>query len=55
MKNIVKLNHPFYGDMELNVDRVIAVVPKKHQILFERAIWELTEEEFEKVYKAWLS
>ena len=53
MSNIVKLNHPRYGEVELNVDRVIAVVPKKHQLLFEEVYWPLEPEEFDKVYEVW--
>ena len=53
MANIVKLKHPHYGEVELNVDRVIAVVPEKHQLLFEDVYWPLAPEEFAKVYEVW--
>lgn len=53
MANIVKLKHPRYGDIELNVDRVIAVVPESHQLLFEDVYWPLESEEFDKVYEVW--
>ena len=53
MAKIVKINHPFYGDVEFNVNRVLAVVPERHELLFESAIWKLEKDEFEKVYDIW--
>lgn len=53
MRKIVKLNHPLYGKIELNIDKVIAVVPEKHQLLFEAVRWDLKPEEFAKVYEVW--
>ena len=53
MRRIVKLNHPLYGKVELNIDKVIAVVPEKHQLLFEAVRWDLAPEEFAKVYEVW--
>ena len=51
----VKLHveHPNYGDVELNVDRVIAVSPEKHILIFEEVLWHLDAENFAKVYEVW--
>lgn len=53
MAKIVKLNHSVYGNIELNIDRVIAVVPEKCLLLFERYCWNLEPHEFAKVYEVW--
>ena len=53
MRRIVKIKHPLYGDLELNVDKVIAVVPKRCQLLFEYYKWDLDFDEFAKVYEIW--
>ena len=55
MTKIVKVNvtSPKYGETELNVERVIAVIPSKKRILFEDVYWDLSEEDFKKVYEAW--
>lgn len=50
---IVTVNHPVYGVTELNVERVIAICPEKRRVLFERVVWELNEEDFQKVAEAW--
>lgn len=53
MAKIVSVNHKTYGKTELNVERVIAVVPEKNMLLFEDVCWVLIEEDFDKVYEAW--
>ena len=42
-----------YGEVELNVERVIAVIPRKRWLLFEDVFWKLDEENFNKVYEVW--
>jgi hypothetical protein len=53
MAKIVSVNHTRYGKTELNVERVIAVVPEKNMLLFEDVYWVLSEEDFDKVYEEW--
>ena len=53
MSKIVKVNHKVYGKVELNVERIIAISLEQHAIIFEYALWNLSEEDFDTVYKAW--
>jgi len=53
MDRIVTITHPQYGECELDVDRVIAIVPKKRQLLFECVIWTLNDDDFCKVSEIW--
>ena len=49
----VKVAHPSYGITEVNVERIIAVIPNTRRVLFEDVYWELDKENFEVLYKAW--
>lgn len=49
----VTINVPPYGELELNVERVIAIVPIRRKIIFENYVWDLEPEDFGKVYVAW--
>lgn len=42
-----------YGICKLDVDRVIALVPEKNMLLFERAYWVLNDKDFNKVSEVW--
>ena len=53
MKKTVLVNVPYYGPCWLDVNRVIALVPDKHWLLFEGVRWELSEEDFKKVSNIW--
>lgn len=53
MNRIVKVTEPSYGECELDVERVIALVPNKRKLLFEWTIWNLNQEDFDKVSKVW--
>ena len=53
MDRIVTITHPLYGECELDVDKVIAIVPMKRQLLFEYAIWTLNDDDFYKVSEIW--
>lgn len=53
MDRIVTITHPLYGECELDVDKVIAIVPMKRQLLFECAIWTLNVDDFYKVSEIW--
>jgi hypothetical protein len=53
MKKILKIKDSFYGDTELNIERILALVPNKRQILFEGVAWTLNEDDFNKVSDAW--
>ena len=60
--NIIKSNklvevtpiEPNYGTVEVHTNHIIAVNAEQHKIFFENVIWTLTEEDFEKVYEAWI-
>ena len=53
MKKTVLVSVPHYGYCWLDVDRVIALVPDKHWILFESVRWELDSNDFKKVSDIW--
>lgn len=55
MAKIISVNvtHPNYGVTEVNVERIIAVIPDKRRVLFEDVYWDLDKENFEVLYKAW--
>ena len=53
MNRIVKVDEFHYGECELDVERVIALVPKKRMLLFERAYWELKQEDYDRVSEVW--
>jgi len=55
MVKIVKVHvsRPNYGYVELDITRILAVIPDSNALLFENVIWHLEEEEFDKVYKEW--
>lgn len=53
MAKIVQVHHQVYGEVELNVERVIAVCLDKNWLLFEDCYWPLSESDFNKVYKVW--
>ena len=53
MAKIVKVTHPTYGETELNVERAMAVVPKRKMLLYGNVWWSLNEVDFDKFYKAW--
>ena len=38
---------------ELDVERVIALVPNENKLLFEDTFWTLDDEDFKKVYEVW--
>lgn len=42
-----------YGICELNVEKIIALVPKDYKILFEFTYWILEPDDFYKVSKLW--
>lgn len=49
----VEVNQPNYGKVELNVSKIIAVVPQRRMLIFECVVWYLSQEDFDRVYKAW--
>jgi len=53
MSRVVKVTESHYGECELDVERVIALVPAKNMLLFEYAIWKLNDEDFRKVADVW--
>ena len=53
MKKTVLVTEPHYGVCWLDVERVIALVPKKNMIVFEHVTWILSEEDFNKVSEIW--
>ena len=55
MAKIISVNveHPRYGETEVNVERVIAVIPEKRRVLFEDVYWDLDDKNFKKLYQAW--
>lgn len=52
MKTIL-VNVSPYGPCWLDVNRVIALVPDKHWILFENVRWELDSNDFKKISDIW--
>lgn len=53
MNSIVTVITPYYGECELDVNRIIALVPEKRELLFESTYWILNQEDFDKVYELW--
>lgn len=53
MNRIVKVYIAIYGETELDVSKVIAVVPYKRMLLFENVRWYLNNDDFNNVYKLW--
>jgi len=53
MNKIVTVKHPKYGTCELNVEKVIALAPEEHKLLFEYLYWKLEPDDFDKVSKVW--
>ena len=53
-RRIIKIDYPAYGgEVELDIDRVIALAPKINSLIFEDTIWKLTKNEFEKAANLW--
>lgn len=52
---IVRVSESHYGECELDVRRVLALVPKKRMLLFENTYWILNQEDFDKVSDVWHS
>lgn len=50
---IVTVNHPRYGITKLDVAHVIALIPGKFGVVFEMVIWNLSEDDYNKVDEAW--
>ena len=50
---VVKVDHLYYGKTELRVEKVIAICPDQHLLLFEDVKWKLSAEDFDKVAKEW--
>ena len=53
MNKTVLVREPHYGVCWLDVDRVVALVPEKHMLLFENVAWTLNKEDFNKVSEVW--
>ena len=54
MNSIVTVKELHYGVCELDVNRVIALMPKARILIFESAFWTLNEQEdFDKVSELW--
>lgn len=46
---------PSCGHVEVHTNHIIAVNKEQNQIFFENVVWTLTEEDFDKVYKSWVT
>ena len=53
MERIVTVKEPHYGVVELDVEKVIALVPDKNMLLFESVYWKLDKEDFDRVSDVW--
>ena len=53
MDRIVTITHPQYGECELDVEKVIALIPNKNKLLFEYIFWTLNDDDFKKVSEVW--
>lgn len=53
MNRIVKVNEMHYGTCELDVDKVIALVPRRHMLLFDSTYWVLDTKDFDFVSEVW--
>ena len=53
MSRIITVTEDHYGICELDVDRVIALVPRKLRLLFEDTYWNLNKEDFDRVSEVW--
>ena len=53
MNRIITVSELHYGECELDVDRVVALVPRKRMLLFEDTYWLLNQEDFDKVREIW--
>ena len=52
-KIVIDVEFPNYGRVELNIDKVIAVVPSKNMILFDSVYWKLNDWDFDRFCKVW--
>ena len=53
MNKIVSITHPYYGKCELNVEKIIALFPEHHKLVFENYYWTLDSDDFNKVSELW--
>lgn len=53
MERIITVKESHYGVVELDVDKVIALVPEKRMLLFESVYWILDQEDFDAVSDMW--
>ena len=54
MNRIVRVaKHYPYMECELDVERVIALVPNENKLLFEYTFWTLNDDDFKKVSEVW--
>ena len=53
MKRVITVTESHYGECELDVEKVIALVPKRSMLLFESTYWKLSDEDFRKVAEIW--
>ena len=53
MNSIVTVKELHYGVCELDVNRVIALVPEKKLLVFESIYWKVGQEDFDKVSELW--
>ena len=53
MNRIVTVTEAHYGVCELDVEKVIALVPESRKLLFEDVYWKLSQEDFDKVSEVW--
>lgn len=55
MNRIVRVakHNPYLVECELDVERVIALVPSENKLLFEYAVWILNDGDFKKVSEVW--
>lgn len=53
MERIITIKESHYGVVELDVDKVIALVPDKRMLLFESVYWVLDQEDFDGVSMIW--
>lgn len=53
MNRIITVTELHYGKCELDASRVIALIPRRRQLLFEDTYWDLNQEDFDRVSELW--
>ena len=53
MNSIITVTAHNHGECELDVSRVVALVPRRKELLFESTYWKLNDADFDRVSELW--